>query len=431
MKKRILSAVLVSGVTLGAATVVSADTFDSQISEANKNISNLTSQQQAARNKVVSLLTQVSALQSEQEKLSAQNADLQERSKQYEQEIQTLTNDIIARNDKLAEQARSAQRGSQTSTYINTLLNSKSISDAVTRFFAINRAVSANAKLLEHQKADKAALLEKQEANQAAINTVSENQQALKDNEAALTTQKAQLEAAQLELSAQLATAEDKKAELISKKEAAEEAARKAAAEQAAAKAKAEEQAKAQAASVAKAQAELAQQAQATAPAAQTSQPTAAPSSLVAPAAQTAATTATATPTAVPQPRARRSTPTATPASYTPSISNANNTYPMGQCTWGAKALAPWAGNAWGNGGQWATSARAAGFTVSSTPIPGAIAVWNDGGYGHVAVVVEVQNNSNIRVMESNFNGKQFIDDHRGWFNPTTSQGTVEYIYPR
>ena len=37
--------------------------------------------------------------------------------------------------------------------------------------------------------------------------------------------------------------------------------------------------------------------------------------------------------------------------------------YPHGECTWGAKALAPWAGDYWGNGGQWAASARSAGFT--------------------------------------------------------------------
>ena len=57
---------------------------------------------------------------------------------------------------------------------------------------------------------------------------------------------------------------------------------------------------------------------------------------------------------------------------------------------WGAKTLAPWAGDYWGNGAQWATSAAAAGFRTGSTPQVGAIACWNDGGYGHVAVVTAV-----------------------------------------
>ncbi|MGZ1422225.1 CHAP domain-containing protein, partial [Streptococcus thermophilus] len=62
------------------------------------------------------------------------------------------------------------------------------------------------------------------------------------------------------------------------------------------------------------------------------------------------------------------------------------NTYPVGQCTWGAKSLAPWAGNNWGNAKDWIDSAQAAGHSVGTTPVAGAIAVWpNDGGgYGHV-----------------------------------------------
>ncbi len=29
------------------------------------------------------------------------------------------------------------------------------------------------------------------------------------------------------------------------------------------------------------------------------------------------------------------------------------NTYPIGQCTWGVKELAPWVRNYWGNANQW------------------------------------------------------------------------------
>ena len=116
----------------------------------------------------------------------------------------------------------------------------------------------------------------------------------------------------------------------------------------------------------------------------------------------------------------------------TPVVNTAGNTYPVGQCTWGVKSLAPWAGNYWGNGGQWAASAAAAGFSVGSTPVVGSIAVWNDGGYGHVAYVTAVESATRIQVMEANYNGNQSIANHRGWFNPTTTyQGAAVYIYPR
>ncbi|ACI60378.1 TPA: CHAP domain-containing protein [Streptococcus pyogenes] len=397
MKKRILSAVLVSGVTLGAATVVSADNFDAKISDANSRISALTAEQQSAQNQVNALQAQVSSLQAEQDKLTAKNSELEELSKGFEQEIQSLTNQIIARNEKLKNQARSAYKNNETSGYINALLNSKSISDVITRLVAINKAVSANAKMLEQQKADKASLEEKQAANQEAINTIAANMSAIKENQNALRTQQADLEVAKVNLAIQLASAEDEKASLLNQQAAAQQAAAEALAAQQAAQAKAREEAAQQAASVEAAKSAITPAPQAT-PAAQSSN-----------AIEPAALTAPASPSARPQ------------VSY----SSVNN-YPVGQCTWGAKSLAPWAGNNWGNGGQWAASAQAAGYSVGSTPMVGAIAVWNDGGYGHVAVVVEVQSSSNIRVMESNYSGKQYIADHRGWFNPTG----VTFIYP-
>ncbi|HFX5382226.1 TPA: peptidoglycan hydrolase PcsB [Streptococcus pyogenes] len=397
MKKRILSAVLVSGVTLGAATTVGAEDLSTKIAKQDSIISNLTTEQKAAQNQVSALQSQVSSLQSEQDKLTARNTELEALSKRFEQEIKALTSQIVARNEKLKNQARSAYKNNETSGYINVLLNSKSISDVVNRLVAINRAVSANAKLLEQQKADKVSLEEKQAANQTAINTIAANMAMAEENQNTLRTQQANLVAATANLALQLASATEDKANLVAQKEAAEKAAAEALAQEQAAKVKAQEQAAQQAASVEAAKSAITPAPQAT-PAAQSSN-----------AIEPAALTAPASPSARPQ------------VSY----SSVNN-YPVGQCTWGAKSLAPWAGNNWGNGGQWAASAQAAGYSVGSTPMVGAIAVWNDGGYGHVAVVVEVQSSSNIRVMESNYSGKQYIADHRGWFNPTG----VTFIYP-
>ena len=106
------------------------------------------------------------------------------------------------------------------------------------------------------------------------------------------------------------------------------------------------------------------------------------------------------------------------------------HSYPLGECTWGAKALAPWAGDYWGNGGDWGRSARAAGFKTGTQPMVGAIASWDNGGYGHVAVVTAVDGGM-IKVKESNYGGVRQIGDHRGWFNPQfTSEGAVTFIYP-
>ena len=124
------------------------------------------------------------------------------------------------------------------------------------------------------------------------------------------------------------------------------------------------------------------------------------------------------------------------PAAETHKVSAAStpNTYPVGQCTWGAKSLAPWAGNNWGNAKDWIASAQAAGHSVGTTPVAGAIAVWpNDGGgYGHVAYVTSASGVNSIQVMESNYAGNMLIGNYRGTFDPTSSAhgGSVFYIYP-
>ncbi|CNJ41585.1 TPA: peptidoglycan hydrolase PcsB [Streptococcus agalactiae] len=440
MKKRILSAVLVSGVTLGTAAVtVNADDFDSKIAATDSVINTLSGQQAAAQNQVTAIKGQVGALESQQSELEAQNAQLEAVSQQLGQEIQTLSNKIVARNESLKKQVRSAQKGNLTN-YINTILNSKSVSDAVNRVVAIREVVSANEKMLAQQEADKAALEAKQIENQNAINTVAANKQAIENNKAALATQRAQLEAAQLELSAQLTTVQNEKASLIQAKAQAEEAARKAAEAQAAA------EAKAQAESVAQAQA-AAQVESATAPTetVQTQPRTEIkPSNLTATSSATTVAKTTATATNEPkvaQPsvvtkavEAPKAVVSSTPRSVSKPVVrsyDSSNTYPMGQCTWGAKSMASWVGNYWGNANQWGASARAAGYSVGTTPRVGAVAVWpyDGGGYGHVAVVTSVANNSSIQVMESNYAGNMSIGNYRGSFNPSAS-GSVYYIYP-
>ena len=180
-------------------------------------------------------------------------------------------------------------------------------------------------------------------------------------------------------------------------------------------------------------------------------QPAAAPESSEAPAEQPAATSEAAseapasvvpvaTSEAVSEAPAVSEVPAEQPAATSeaaPATSEAAstpNTYPVGQCTWGAKSLAPWAGNNWGNAKDWIASAQAAGHSVGTTPVAGAIAVWpNDGGgYGHVAYVTSASGANSIQVMESNYAGNMSISNYRGTFDPTSSAhgGSVFYIYP-
>lgn len=379
--------------TQGASLVnVHADTTDDKIAAQNNKINSLNAQQQAAQAQVDQIQSQVSAIKSQQEKLQAENEKLTAESEKLSAEIDELSKNIVARNESLANQARSAQTSGTVTSYINTIVNSSSITEAISRVTAMNEIISANNKMLEQQKADKEAIAEKQIANNEAINTVIANQQTLADDAQALTTKEAELKVAQINLAAEKASAEGEKNSLLEQKAAAQKAAEAAAAAEAAYRSQQASQLQAIQAS---GNTNLSAQIQAVSggtPAAAAPAPAAAVSNV--------------------------------------SYSSDASTYPVGQCTWGAKTLAPWAGNYWGNGGQWAASAAAAGFRVGSQPQVGAIACWTDGGYGHVAVVTAVQSTTSIQVSEANYLGQQSIGNYRGWFDPTTAQGTVSYIYP-
>ena len=414
MKKKLLTTILLSTVALsqvGTVISVGADSTDDKIAAQDSKIADLSSKEQSAQAEVDQIQSQVSEIKKQQETLKAENDRLNEESAKLSAEIEELSKNIVARQESLANQARSAQTTGTATSYINAIVSSGSLTEAISRVSAMNEIASANNKMLEEQKRDKEDIDAKQKENNDAINTVIANQQQLNDDEQALATKEAELKVAQLNLAAEKSTAENEKNALLEEKAAAEKAAAEKAAAEAAYRAQQEEQRKAVEAS---ANTNLQAQVQAATqtPAAEGAQPQA----------------TVATPAAAPTVQTQT---VATPAATSrPTYSSSASSYPVGECTWGAKVLAPWAGDYWGNGAQWAASAAAAGFRTGSQPQVGAIACWNDGGYGHVAVVTAVQSTTSIQVSESNYLGIRSIGNYRGWFNPVNAQGSLTYIYP-
>lgn len=412
MKKKLFATILLSTVALAQVAVVagvSADSTDDKIAAQDNKINSINQQQQSAQAQVDQIQGQVSEIKKQQADLQAENDRLNDESEKLSAEIDELSKNIVARQESLANQARSAQTTGTATSYINAIVSSGSLTEAISRISAMNEIADANNKMLQEQKRDKEEIAKKQKENNDAINTVIANKQQLDDDAQALTTKEAELKVAQLNLAAEKSTAENEKNALVQQKAEAEKAAAAAAAAEAAYRAKQKEQ---QAAVKASANTTLQAQVQA---AAQTPAASGAPAAPAAPAAQATTQTVAAAPAAT---------------TSRPTYSSSASSYPVGECTWGAKVLAPWAGDYWGNGGQWAASAAAAGFRTGSQPQVGAIACWNDGGYGHVAVVTAVQSTTSIQVSESNYLGIRSIGNYRGWFNPVNAQGTVTYIYP-
>lgn len=435
MKKKVLSTLLLSTVLLSQglttiqtvsagvlnphevvdvsqATPTSKGVSTSAIAEQDQKVEHLTEKQKEATSQLNDVQSKVTALETEQANLQAETDHLESVSKDLEKDINNLSKNIVSRQESLEKQARSAQTSGSVLDYVNAVVNSNSISDAISKVTSMNQIVEASNKMLAQQKSDKEDILAKQEENNQAINTVIANKEKLEDDAQALNSRKAELEVAKLNLEVEKTEAEDKKAELVEQKAEAERQAVKALEEEKAYLAQKESE---KAVVTNSANTSLEQEVSAVStPSAPTTSEEVAPSS-------------------EPQEEVATPTPTVTPTVTTTSRPRYNtdaSSYPMGECTWGAKTLAPWVGDYWGNGAQWATSAAAAGFRTGSTPQVGAIACWNDGAYGHVAVVTAVESNTRIQVSESNYGKKRYIGNHRGWFNPTTtSEGFVTYIY--
>ena len=437
MKKQVLSTLLLSTVLLsqGLTTIqtVSAGALNpheivdvpqttptpisvsnSVLAEQDQKVEQLTERQKEASSQLESVQSKVTALETEQANLQAETDRLESVSKDLEKDINNLSKNIVSRQESLEKQARSAQTSGSVLDYVNAVINSNSISDIISKVTSMNQIVEASNKMLAQQKSDKEDILAKQEENNQAINTVIANKEKLEDDAQALNSRKAELEVAKLNLEVEKTEAEDKRAELVEQKAEAERQAAKALEDEKTYLAQKESE---KAVVTNSANTSLEKEVSAV------STPSA------------PATSEEVTPSSEPQEEATTPTPTPT---VTPIVSTTSrpryntdaSSYPTGECTWGAKTLAPWAGDYWGNGAQWATSAAAAGFRTGSTPQVGAIACWNDGAYGHVAVVTAVESATRIQVSESNVGGKRYIGNHRGWFNPTTtSEGFVTYIY--
>ena len=87
---------------------------------------------------------------------------------------------------------------------------------------------------------------------------------------------------------------------------------------------------------------------------------------------------------------------------YRVSASSGPNHFPWGWCTWyvASRRYVPWSGNAY----NWYENARSYDRPEGRTPVPGAIMVTSESGWGHVAYVESVNGNS-FTVSEMNYKG--------------------------
>ncbi|MCL2114043.1 MAG: CHAP domain-containing protein [Streptococcaceae bacterium] len=410
MKKRIISAILLSTVVLSAAAPVSgvyADT-NSDIQKQDATIASAQSAKTQAQAQVDTIQSKIDSLKAKQSDVKQKMAKLEAEGKKLNAQVATLRQNISERDDSLKAQARSAQVNNSATSYLDAVVSSKSLTDAIQKITAMATVTSANKDMIVQQQKDMKAVQEKQAENQkndgimvAAANSLAQQSRDLAD-------QQAQLKVAQINYQLTITSAQGKKAQLQAQKAAAEEAAAAQAAKQQAAAAK-----------VASANA--------------------------APIVQVPQTPSTSN-TGGGSSSSSNTGSNSNSGSNTNNNSNNNNnsnsngggtsggyyipphnygsspsTYVAPTCTYYVKSVfGNRVGDYWGNGADWAASARADGFTVDSNPVAGStVAVFGPnvrgGSYGHVAVVQSVNKAAGTMVIG------EAIDLGNGYFNTTNT----------
>lgn len=427
MKKKLITALMLSTVILSSGAslgAVKADSTDDQIAKQDAAISAAKSSSAEAQAKVDAIQSQVNSLQSKKTSTANEVNKLMKEQKEQSAEIARLHKDIKERNTALEAQARSAQTSGSATDYMSTILDSKSLTDAIQKMTAMATVSGANKAMLEKQQEDEKAIQAKLKDNEAKYAKATKLQQELETQSNELASQEAALKVAQLNYQTTIANSESKKQSLIDQKAAAvaaQEAAAKKAAEVEAQQAKAEQAAQA---------AQKAQTEQAAASKSENKSDASTVNTETVPVETTPAASAPAASTPAVEeskPASNNNTTTTNTGSNstTTTDTGSNNTnnnnvtggsgssstpgsslsnpYPWGQCTWGVweyfgGSIPTYAGNA----GDWVVYAN-------SGPAVGTIAVFppgnqGAGGVGHVAVVTAV-NGDKLTVSETNFSG--------------------------
>lgn len=433
MKKKLITALMLSTVILSSGAslgAVKADSTDDQIAKQDAAINAAKGSSAEAQAKVDAIQSQVNSLQSKKTSTANEVNKLMKEQKEQSAEIARLHKDIKERNTALEAQARSAQTSGSATDYMSTILDSKSLTDAIQKMTAMATVSGANKAMLEKQQEDEKAIQAKLKDNEAKYAKATKLQQELEAQSNELASQEAALKVAQLNYQTTIANSESKKQSLIDQKAAAV-AAQEAAAKQAAAveaqQAKAEQAAQA-------AQKAQAEQAAASKSENKSTANTETVPVVTAPVETTPAASAPAASTPAVEeskPASNNNTTTTNTGSNSNTSTGSNNTnnsnntndnnasggsgststpgsslsnpYPWGQCTWGVweyfgGSIPTYAGNA----GDWVVYAN-------SGPAVGTIAVFppgnqGAGGVGHVAVVTAVNGNK-LTISETNFSG--------------------------
>lgn len=183
-------------------------TIDEEIETILSEVSNAANQLEQIESNIV---LNKQALAQEEDNMTSAELAISELSK----EISELTRLIDQRNDRLKEQARTLQQDGQPLEYIEFLLDSSSLTDAIQRVSTVSKMVGANRQIVQDQLNDRATVEEKYDIMLENIESKREAIIALEGINESLTQQQLEREYLTAALALEKSDAEDNKVELL------------------------------------------------------------------------------------------------------------------------------------------------------------------------------------------------------------------------
>lgn len=229
MKKKLISSLVISTIILSVVSPSYEGVADTSADIANQEvtIANAQSEKDKAQSQVDSIQIKIDNLIKQQKNTKKKIEDIKNEARALNQQIENLSQSIADRTNSLEAQARSAQVNNSSNSSFDTVINSKSLTEAIQRITAIATVSSANKQMIDEQIKEQKALNKTSDTVKQNYNQYENLKKNLDAQANDLSTQQANLRVETLNYQATIEAAQDKKAKLIKQRIAAEEIAKK------------------------------------------------------------------------------------------------------------------------------------------------------------------------------------------------------------
>ncbi|MDR0690887.1 MAG: CHAP domain-containing protein [Streptococcaceae bacterium] len=407
--------VAIFGVFFSLSSVYYVLANDDDVEEKNKKINELKLQEDKAADEVSSIQKELDQIELRAKDLAEAKTKLTAAIVELDRKIQDLNMRIARRKEQMNKQVRSIQLHNSGSSLIKILIDSKSLTDLLTRCWAIACLLHASHSILDDHLNDVKEVQKKSRQSFERMQQLRMNQAEVEISKKIGEQRRADLHLAQVNLAIARTTEESDRDNLLIQKA----------------------EAKTQAETVAKRQHEEAEQLK---KAQQESQ-----AQIVTLETKDEGTQPLQLPKPNPQPsqeRRKESTTSASSSSTVPKRGGitsgedmnwtVDHGFYVGQCTWYVNRvfnyrIPVW----WGNAANWSSAARADGRDVSDIPRPNSIVCYQPGregadpNFGHVAIVTGINPDGTYNISESNAVGLGIISSRS---NLRLGEG-IEFIY--